>query len=138
MKTLQSTFAIALLATSVIFNANAEEKKTEKNEAAASTTNSIANYKMSNLKVGLYEAGHVNSLKLNLTLTKDAGKTATVKLMDEKGNVLVEERISKNETAYSFRFDFSETPVGTYYVEVINGNHIVTKEVLKGKGTLSY
>lgn len=136
MKTLQSTLAIALLATTVFFNANAEDKKLEKNEA--STSNSILNYKMSNLKVGMYEVGSVNSMKLNFTLTKDDDKIATVKLMDENGIVLTQERIGKKETAYNFRFDFSESAAGKYFIEVTNGDHIITKEILKGNGTLSY
>ena len=77
MKTLQSKIAIVLLATTVFFNANAEDKKLEKNEATT-TSNSILNYKMMNLNIGMYEVGKVNSLKLNLSLTKDSGKTATV------------------------------------------------------------
>ncbi|WP_262709277.1 hypothetical protein [Emticicia agri] len=43
MKKLTSTIAIALLATTLAFNANAEDKKIE--------------YKSSNLNVGMYEAG---------------------------------------------------------------------------------
>ncbi len=137
MKTLQSTIAIALLATTVFFNANAEDKKLEKNEAST-TSNSLATYKMSNLKVGMYEVGNVNSMKLNFTLTKDADKIATVKLMDENGTILTQERVGKKETAYNFRFDFSESALGKYFIEVTNGDHIITKEILKGKGTLSY
>jgi len=136
MKTLKTTIAIALLATTVFFNANAEDKKLEKNET--STSNSLATYKMSNLKVGMYEVGSVNSMKLNFTLTKDAGKTANVKLMNEDGTVLSETTVSKKETAYNFRFDFSESAAGKYFIEVTNGDHIITKEILKGKGTLSY
>jgi hypothetical protein len=136
MKTLKTTIAIALLATTVFFNANAEDKKLEKNEA--STSNSLATYKMSNLKVGMYEVGSVNSMKLNLTLTKDAGKTAKVKLMNEDGTILSETTVSKKETAYNFRFDFSESAAGKYFIEVTNGDHIITKEVLKSKSTLSY
>lgn len=137
MKTLQSTIALVLLATTVFFNANAEDKKAEKNEAAA-TSNSLSNYKMSNLKVGMYEVGGANSMKLNFTLTKDADKIAIVKLMDENGTVLTQQRIGKKETAYNFRFDFSESAAGKYFIEVTNGNHIITKEILKSKGTLSY
>lgn len=137
MKTLKSTLAVALLATTVFFNANAEDKKLEKNEASI-TSNSLATYKMSNLKVGMYEVGNVNSMKLNFTLTKDADKIAVVKLMDENGTVLTKERIGKKETAYNFRFDFSESAAGKYFIEVTNGDHIITKEILKGKGTLSY
>lgn len=137
MKTLQSTIAIALLATTVFFNANAEDKKLEKNETSAASS-SLANYKMSSLKVGMYEVGSVNSMKLNFTLTKDADKIAVVKLMDENGTVLTQERVGKKETAYNFRFDFSESAAGKYFIEVTNGDHIITKEILKGKGTLSY
>ncbi len=137
MKTLQSKITIALLATTVFFNANAEDKKLEKNEAAT-TSNLVLNYKMTNLKVGMYEVGKVNSLKLNLSFTKDAGKTATVKLMNENGTVLSEERISKKATGYNFRFDFSSIETGKYFIEITNGEYIITKEIIKGKGTLSY
>ena len=137
MKTLQSKITIALLATTVFLNANAEDKKLEKNEAAT-TSNLVLNYKMTNLKVGMYEVGKVNSLKLNLSFTKDAGKTATVKLMNENGTVLSEERISKKATGYNFRFDFSSIETGKYFIEITNGEYIITKEIIKGKGTLSY
>ncbi len=147
MKTLQSTgrhhvIAIALLATTVFFNANAEDKKLDKNEVSAASS-SLANYKMSNLKVGMYEVGNVNSMKLNLILTKDAGKTANVKLMNEDGAILSETTVSKKETAYNFRFDFSESATGKYFIEITNGEYVITKEILKlnvaqGKGTLSY
>ena len=137
MKTLKTTIVIALLATTVFFNANAEDKKLEKNEASIAS-NSLITYKMSNLKVGMYEVGSVNSMKLNFTLTKDADKIAVVKLMDENGTVLTQERIGKKETAYNFRFDFSESAAGKYFIEVTNGEYVITKEILKGKGTLSY
>jgi hypothetical protein len=137
MKTLQLKIAIALLVTTVFFNANAEDKKLEKNEAAT-TSNSILNYKMTNLNVGMYEVGKVNSLILNLKLTKDAGKTANVKLMNEKGEVLSEERISKKATGYNFRYDFSSIETGKYFIEITNGEYVITKEIIKGKGTLSY
>jgi len=137
MKTLQSKITIALLATTVFLNANAEDKKLEKNEAAT-TSNLVLNYKMTNLKVGMYEVGKVNSLKLNLSFTKDAGKTATVKLMNENGTVLSEERISKKATGYNFRLDFSSIETGKYFIEITNGEYIITKEIIKGKGALSY
>lgn len=145
MKTLKTTIAIALIATTTFFNANAEDKKEDKkldkNEAAATTANSLANYKMSNLNVGMYEVGGANSLKLNLSLTKDAGKTAIIKLKNEDGVVLNEERVGKKDTAYNFRFDFSETPSGKYFIEITNGEYIITKEILKlgaAQSTLSY
>lgn len=137
MKTLQSKIAIALLATTVFFNANAEDKKLGKNEASI-TSSSLANYKMSNLKVGMYEVGSVNSMKLNFTLTKNADKIAVVKLMDANGTVLSQEKIGKKKTAYNFRFDFSESATGKYFIEVTNGDSIITKEILKSKSTLSY
>jgi hypothetical protein len=137
MKTLTKNIAIALLATTVFFNANAADKGTEKAEVATANT-TMLNYKTSNLNVGMYELGNANSLKLNLTLTKDLGETATVKLMNEKGTVLSEERIGKKATGYNFRYDFSTVETGKYFIEVTNGNHIITKEILKSANTLSY
>lgn len=140
MKTLKTTglhsvIAIALLATTVFFNANAEDKKTGTTNTSSST---MLEYKSSNLNVGMYESGKANSMKLNMALTKDAGKMATVKLMDEKGTVLNEERIGKKLTGYNFRFDFSTVEAGRYFIEITNGEHIITKEIIKGISTLSY
>ncbi len=133
MKTLKTTIAIALLATTVFFNANAEDKRTEN-----TNSNTMLNYKSTNLNVGMYEFGQANSMKLNLALTKDAGKTATIKLMDAKGTLLNEERIGKKLTGYNFRFDFSTVEAGKYFIEITNGEHIITKEIVKGTSTLSY
>jgi len=124
MKTLTSTIAIALLATTFAFNANAEDKKIE--------------YKSSNLNVGMYEAGYTNSLKLNMNLTKDKGVAATVKLMDADGSVLHEEVLGKKIESYKLCFDMSNVKAGKYYVEVKNGDRIITKEIVKGTSTLSY
>ncbi len=135
MKKLTTTIAIALLATTTFFNANAEDHKSETKSANTST---MLDYKSSNLNVGMYESGKVNSLKLNITLTKDEGKIATIKLIDSKGTVLNEQRIGKKLTGYNFRFDFSTVKAGKYFIEVTNGEHIITKEILKGTSTLSY
>jgi hypothetical protein len=136
MKKLTTTFAIALLATTTFFNANAEDKKLETKSTNASST--MLDYKSSRLNVGMYEFGNVNSLKLNITLTKDEGKIATVKLMDEKGTVLNEQRIGKKLAGYNFRFDFSTIAAGKYYIEIKNGENIITKEIVKSTHTLSY
>jgi hypothetical protein len=134
MKTLKTTIAIALLATTVFFNANAEDKKS----ATSTTLSTMLDYKGSNLNIGMYELGKANSMKLSMALTKDAGKTAIIKLMDEKGNVLNEERIGKKSAGYNFRFDFSTVKAGKYFIEITNGEHIITKEIVKGTSTLSY
>jgi hypothetical protein len=134
MKKLTSSIAIALLVTTTVFNANAEDRKVATNTAASTTLD----YKSSKLNVGMYEFGKANSMKLNMALTKDAGKIATIKLMDEKGTVLNEERIGKKLTGYNFRFDFSTVVAGKYYIEISNGEHLITKEIVKGTSTLSY
>ncbi|WP_435353499.1 T9SS type A sorting domain-containing protein [Emticicia sp. SJ17W-69] len=135
MKKLTSIIAIALLATTTVFNANAEDKKTATTNTSSS---SVFEYKSSQLNVGMYESGKVNSMKLNLALTKDAGKKATIKLMDSKGTVLNEERIGKKLTGYNFRFDFSTVEAGKYFIEITEGDSIITKEIIKSTNTLSY
>lgn len=127
--------AIALLATTVFFNANAEDKKLE---PSTIKTSMMSNYKASNLNVGMYEVGNVNSLKLNISLTKDTDKTATVKLIDEKGTMLSQETISKKLASYQVRFDFSGVKSGKYFIEVTNGDSVITKEIIKSNNTLSY
>lgn len=135
MKTLKTKIAIALLATTVFFNANAEDKKTENTNTNSSK---MLSYKMSNLNIGMYEVGNVNSLNLNIALTKDAGNTATIRLMDEKGSVLNQETIGKKLAGYNFRYDFKNMKSGKYFIEVTNGNQIITREIVKENGTLSY
>ena len=98
----------------------------------------MLDYKRSNLNVGMYESGKVNSMKLNMALTKDAGKMATIKLMDGKGTVLNEERVGKKLTGYNFRFDFSTVEAGKYFIEITEGDIIITKEIIKSTNTLSY
>lgn len=137
MKTLKTTLAIALLATTVFFNANAEDKKATAPTVSTSSS-TILDYKSSNLNVGMYESGKVNSMKLNMALTKDAGKMATIKLMDSKGTVLNEERIGKKLTGYNLRFDFSTVEAGKYFIEITEGDNIITKEIIKSANTLSY
>lgn len=124
MKKLTSTIAIALLATTLAFNANADDKMME--------------YKSSNLNVGMYEAGHTNSMKLNMTLTKDKGVAATIKLMDADGSILHEEVLGKKVESYKLCFDMSNVKAGKYFVEIKNGERIITKEILKSTSTLSY
>jgi hypothetical protein len=135
MKTLKTTIAIALLATTVFFNANAEDKKSE---TKSTSSNTMLDYKSSNLSVGMYESGKVNSMKLNMALTKDAGKVATIKLMDGKGTVLNEERIGKKLIGYNLRFDFNTVEAGKYFIEITEGDSIITKEIIKSANTLSY
>jgi len=124
MKKITSAIAIALLATSVAFNANADDKKIE--------------YKSSNLNVGMYEAGYTNSMKLNMTLTKDKGVAATIKLMDADGSILHEEVLGKKVESYKLCFDMNSVKAGKYYVEVKNGDRIITKEIVKSASNLSY
>lgn len=133
MKKLTSIIAIALLTTTVFFNANAEDKKSEKG-----TTTSVENYNASNLNAGLYEVGHVNSLKLNVLLTKDEGKIAIVKLIDANGNTLDEQVIGKKAKGFNLRYDFNAIETGKYYLEMTNGASILTKEIVKTNTTLSY
>lgn len=135
MKTLQTSIAIALLATTVFFNANAEDKKTV---TTSTSTSTMLEYKSSNLNLGMYESGKVNSMKLKMALTKDAGKMVIVKIMDEKGSVLNEERIGKKLTGYNFCFDFTTIKAGRYFIEITEGDTIITKEILKSTNTLSY
>ncbi len=135
MKTLKTTIAIALLTTTVFFNANAEDKKSGTTNTSSS---SMLEYKSSKLNVGMYEFGKANSMQLNMALTKDAGKKAIVKIMDEKGSVLNEERIGKKLTGYNFLFDFSTVKAGKYFIEITEGDNIITKEIIKSTNTLSY
>lgn len=124
MKKVLNTIAVVLVASAVSFAAKADDKRIE--------------YRSSNLNVGMYEFGGANSLKLNLALTKDAGKLASIKLMNEKGETLYTETVGRKATGYNFRFDFSKIESGKYFIEVKTGERVITKEVVRNTNTLSY
>lgn len=124
MKKLFKTIAIALVATVVTFNANADDKK-------------IA-YRESKLNVGMYEAGAAKSLILNVMVTKNDDAKARVKLMDAEGNTIYTETISKKAGSHKLSLDMSNAPKGKYYLEIVNGASILTKEINREADSLKY
>lgn len=120
MKKLILILAVAFFTTTV----HAEDKKID--------------YRESNLKVGMYEYKNTNSLMLNINISKDKGLKASVRLLDHDGNQIYSEVANKKSASTNLRFDLSEAPVGTYYLEVTSGDRIITKEIVKSQNTLSY
>lgn len=113
MKNLVKTFAIAALsALSFISNA---------------TSNGVAPTKSKTFEVGMYQS--VNTMKMNVMIEKSTDKNLTVILKNEKGEILCNERVTKNVTCYHGKYDLSELADGKYTFEFTKGDEKVIKEV---------
>jgi hypothetical protein len=113
MKTLVKTFAIAAL-TAFNFIANATEKTAEPTKAKS-------------FEIGMYQSK--NTLKMNVMIEKTTDKDLVVVLKDAKGEVLVRERINKNDKSYHGKYDMSDLEDGKYTFEFTKGDEKIIKEV---------
>ncbi|AKD57686.1 hypothetical protein [Spirosoma radiotolerans] len=67
--------------------------------------------------------------KLNVFVGREPGKPITVRLKDEKGELLAEQPVSKNKGSFRFQFDLSALEDGTYKVEIVSGNDVTIQPV---------
>ncbi len=113
MKNLVKTLVIAALsALSFISNA---------------TNRNVIPTKSKTFEVGMYQS--VNTMKMNVMIEKSTDKNLTVILRNEKGEVLCNERVTKNAKMYHGKFDLSELSDGKYTFEFTKGDEKVVKEV---------
>ena len=113
MKNLVKIFAIAALsAVSLISNAN---------------NTGVAPTKSKTFEVGMYRS--VNTLKMNIMIEKLTDKNLSVILKNGKGEILCNERVSKNTKLYHGKYDLSELADGKYTFEFIKGGEKLIKEV---------
>lgn len=113
MKILVKTFAIAALS-AMTFIANA-------------TDTNVAPMKTKTFEVGMFQS--VNSLKINVMIEKTADKDLIVVLKDSKGDILVRERVAKNDKSYHGKYDLSQLEDGKYTFEFTKGDEKIVKEV---------
>jgi hypothetical protein len=69
---------------------------------------------------------------LLLTLDNESSEQLEVKICDETmGRVLYHDIFEKTGTSFSTKLDIRYLPVGSYVVEIIQGNEQVTKKIIK-------
>ena len=113
MKTLLKTFAIAAL-TAMTFISNATDR-------------GVAPTKATTFEVGMFQS--INSMKMNVLIEKTTDKDLTVVLKDSKGEILIKERVAKNDKSYHAKYDLSELEDGKYTFEFTKGDEKLVKEV---------
>jgi hypothetical protein len=118
MKTLVKTFAIAVL-TAMTFISNA----TDKNAGPAGG----APTKATTFEVGMFQS--TNTLKMNVMIEKTTDKDLIVVLKDNKGEILIRERVAKKDKSYHAKYDLSELEDGKYTFEFTKGDEKLVKEV---------
>jgi hypothetical protein len=113
MKILVKTFAIAALS-AMTFISNA-------------TDTNVAPMKAKTFEVGMFQS--INSLKMNVMIEKTTDKDLIVVLKDSKGDILVRERVAKNDKSYHAKYDLSQLEDGKYTFEFTKGDEKIVKEV---------
>ena len=113
MKNLVKTFAIAAL-TAMTFISNA-------------TDYSVAPTKATTFEVGMFQSA--NSMKMNVLIEKTTDKDLTVVLKDSNGEILIKERVAKNDKSYHAKYDLSALEDGKYTFEFTKGDEKLVKEV---------
>jgi len=113
MKILVKTFAIAALS-AMTFISNA-------------TDTNVAPMKAKTFEVGMFQS--VNSLKINVMIEKTADKYLIVVLRNNKGDILIRERVAKKDKNYHGKYDLSELEDGKYTFEFTKGDEKIVKEV---------
>lgn len=78
-------------------------------------------------QVGLYRVK--DSLSMRLMMEKKAGERVSVRLMNQKGQVLHEEMVNKKQQKYACNFDFSTIRDGRYTLEISNGTERIKKDI---------
>lgn len=112
MKTLFSSLLLALtISASTASFANTDDKMT-----------APASY-----QVGMYASQ--SATKLNVMIAKEKGATVRVQVLNEQGEALATEQISKYETGHRVRFDLSQLKDGKYQVVVTDGASKTVKEI---------
>ena len=115
---MKNLFTTAALVIATVITVSAKEPVARKVDANNVFTSSNA------FGVGMYKVKGTDNVKLML---ETKGKLS-IKLTDEKGNVL--ER-SFTKTSAAITFNLSEAPAGEYFVEVSNGKETITRQITK-------
>ena len=82
-------------------------------------------------QVASYQSGIYTTVagKLNIALDKETGGTIDVRLTNEAGQVVFDQRVGKNQTTVRLRLDLNNLPDGAYQVVISNGKNVTTHAV---------
>ncbi|WP_461127785.1 T9SS type A sorting domain-containing protein [Spirosoma aerophilum] len=82
-------------------------------------------------QVATYQTGIYTTTegKLQIALDKQTGGALTVRLVNQKGDVLFDQQIGKQQTSARLRLDLSELSDGAYQVVISNGRDVTTRSV---------
>lgn len=78
-------------------------------------------------QVGMYRVQ--NTMNMKLILYKEAGEVVTVRLKNQKGELMYQEVLGKNTRKYARPFNFLDTPDGRYTVEISSGKEVLRKDI---------
>lgn len=120
MKKTLKNFAIALVAGAFTFSTVlASEQIGKKDESKTASKRTF--------DVGMYRV--INSMKVNVLVEKQEGKTLDITLKNDRNEVIYSELIGKKASKFSKKFDLVGLSDGKYRFEISNGKEIITKEV---------
>ena len=78
-------------------------------------------------RVGMYRVR--DTVTMNLLIEKDKGDRLAVRLLDQKGKVLMEDIVPKYMDKFGRKLNFSEIQDGIYTLEVADGTEKVVKSI---------
>jgi hypothetical protein len=120
MKKALKTFAIALATGVFTFSTVlASEPIGKKDESKI--------FSKRTFEVGMYRI--INSMKVNVLIEKQEGKSLDITLKNDRNEVIYSEVIGKKISKFSKKFDLVGLSDGKYRFEISNGKEAITKEV---------
>ena len=120
MKKALKTFAIALATGVFTFSTVlASEPIGKKDESKI--------FSKRTFEVGMYRV--INSMKVNVLIEKQEGKSLDITLKNDRNEVIYSEVIGKKISKFSKKFDLVGLSDGKYRFEISNGKEAITKEV---------
>ncbi len=81
----------------------------------------------STFDIGLYRVQ--KSMTMRLTMEKKAGVRVVVRLLDQQGQILHQEEVSRLTMKYACSFNFSTIRDGRYTIEVANGAEVKRRPI---------
>ena len=114
MKKLLKTLAVVLLTSATAF--------------ASVTDDKMAIKEIDTFAIGMYKLK--NTSKIRLMLDKFRSSAVSVILLDESGNILHRDFITKKQMDYSKTFDLSRLTDGTYTFVIESGTEKETRDVV--------
>lgn len=111
MKTLAKNFIYAFaLSTLFAFNAIADDKDSKK---------------VTSFGTGIYTT---KMGRINVSVNKYNQKPTIIMILDQRGQILFKEVVSKNEIKFKRSLDMSQLPVGEYTLQIMsNGEKLIKK-----------